>query len=236
MISVVIRGEHERPRRRRRAEKIVTDRKTPADRPWDGIFAIVTGLTVAVVGALLVYFGTPLIEAQLRAPSCDDPRGLKPITVGAPTSDSPDAVLSGYELEHLVDADVASAWVEGVGGDTPSTNLGQGLTLTFTLPGEGADLQMICIVNGYSKSWKTFQQNASIRLTTVSTDAGPSLTSGLDAKQQANFASFELLDFSQGPTQSVVLRIDSARQGSFENPAEIYSDLAVSEIEFWVNP
>jgi hypothetical protein len=69
VISFVVRGEHERPRRR--AEEIVTERKTPADRLWDGILAIVTGLTVAVVGALLVYFGTPLIEAQLRAPSCE---------------------------------------------------------------------------------------------------------------------------------------------------------------------
>ena len=212
----------------------MADRKTARDRLWDAVLAIITGISVAVGGAFLIYVGTPIVETQLRPPTCDDPRGLEPLSVDPPTSDSPNAVLDGYGLDHLVDTDIASAWVEGVVDETPSTNLGQGISLKFTLPEGGADVQMICIVNGYAKSWTLFQRNASVRLLTVTTDAGTTLTSGLDAKHQSDFASFEELEFTHGQTRSVEFRIDSARQGSFD-AAAVFSDLAVSEVEFWVN-
>lgn len=202
---------------------------------WELFLALVVGLTVAIVGPLVLSRATPWVESELRSPTCDDPRGLVPaegVTVVAKASNSS---IPGYEPSNMLDTDTATAWVEGVSGADPSTNLGQGLTLDFDVPDE-SDLQMICIVNGYAKSWDVFQANASIRLLTVSTDAGENVVSGLRARTQSDYPAFETLDFAHGPTDRVTVRIDSARAGLDDGEFRSFTDLAVSELEFWVRP
>ncbi len=220
----------------------MSDRKSWSDRWFQLFLAFVVALVVAVCGPLVLSWAAPRFEAVFREPTCDDPRGLVPVSVKAPTVAIPASAsaedtssLDGYPPEKMIDADTATAWVEGVRSGPASTNLGQKISITFTLPGAGSDLQMICIVNGYAKSWAVFQANASIRLMTVSTDAGKPLVSGLAAKRQSDYAAFESLEFTHGQTTKVTLKIDSARAGSGDGVLKRkFEDLAVSEIEFWV--
>lgn len=207
--------------------------RTARQRWWDVFLALVVGLTIAIVGPLVLSRATPWVEEQLRTPGCDDPRGLVPLP--GVTVEVANPSLPGYEPASLVDTDTATAWIEGIAGDDPRTNLGQGTTFEFDLP-DGSDLQMICIVNGYAASWDLFRANASVRLLTVSTDAGENVVSGLSARREADYAAFETLDFARGRTDRVTVRIDSARAGLDDGQAESSTDLAVSELEFWVRP
>ena len=62
----------------------MSDRKSWSDRWFQLFLAFVVALVVAVCGPLVLSWAAPRFEAVFREPTCDDPRGLVPVSVKAP--------------------------------------------------------------------------------------------------------------------------------------------------------
>ncbi|WP_346619590.1 NADase-type glycan-binding domain-containing protein [Blastococcus montanus] len=189
-----------------------------------------TGVLSTVLGSLLLLVLAPRVEEALREPTCDDPRGLELVRPLEVTSTHPELAPQGqqsYELARMLDGDSGTAWVEGVlDEDNP---YGRGVSLEFRFPDE-TDLRLACVVNGYGRSWETYQENARLRLLDVETQQGDSEEVGLPEKTPDTFAVHQELAVPEGTTTFLRLTIVEARAGQGADRA---TDLAVSEIEFW---
>lgn len=189
------------------------------------------GIVSALVAFTILAKCGPGISESLRGASCADPRGLESAEepeVKATSSLKPQDSFT-YEPKNTVDGDTGTAWVEGAPG------LGKGEKVTFTWT-EPQNVRLICIVNGYGRSWDRYTANARLRLANVTTDAEDAEESALIEQNDNSFAEFQELDAPEGKTSSVVIEIIAVRAGrDTDLKATRDSDTAISEIEFWVD-
>jgi hypothetical protein len=194
------------------------------------VTGVLTGVFSTVLGSLLLLALTPRVQAFLREPTCDDPRGLQlvyPVDVSSTEPELPPQGEFSYELEQMLDGDSGTAWVEGVlDADNP---YGRGTALEFRFADE-TDLRLVCIVNGYGRSWDDYQANARLRLVDVETGQGDGEEVGLPEKTPETVAVHQELKVPEGSTDFLRVTIVGARAGQGDDQA---SDVAVSEIEFW---
>jgi len=204
----------------------------PSEPPWGvkvTIEGVIAGLIAPVaVGALLVILG-PQIAEWFDEPTCEDPEGLQLVDpLGSSASTTHTDLPSEGGLQHppvlAYDGDLGTGWVED-----DKDGFGEHEWVEFTLPA-GADLQMVCIVNGYAKDAGLYLTNGRARQLDVVTDAGTT-TASLADKSVDEFAAFQSLDISRGQTEKVRLTIRSTRASAGSSGMK---DTAISEVEFWV--
>lgn len=173
----------------------------------------------------------PGISDRFKKASCADPRGLnradQPTKVEATSHLPPQGAVS-YVPNNLVDGDTGTAWVEGVSG------LGIGEKITFMWTAR-QDIRLVCVVNGYGKSWTGYTANARLRLADVLTNDEDAEESALSEQSENSFAEFQELGAPQGKTAAITIEIVAVRAGR-DDSKEVRraSDTAISEIEFWV--
>ncbi|QNE46710.1 hypothetical protein F1C58_07200 [Glaciihabitans sp. INWT7] len=187
---------------------------------------VVSVFFVAVVAPVVVILVTRQGATTTSAPSCDDPASLHLVRSISAAADNYLTEPNNGEV-HLpalaIDRDPSTAWVED-----GQQKYGEGTTITFTFATE-ADLQMICVVNGYAKSAKTFTENARARVWSVHT-RGPAVESTLKDKPESDFDAYQKLRITTGPTSTVAMTIEVVRPptGTIR-----YSDTALSEVLFF---
>ena len=143
---------------------------------------------------------------------------VDPATVGVEASSVLPATNDNtYEPTNTLDGDPATAWNDGAEG----TGAGEILTYTFSQP---VDVVRLEVINGYAKDDRIWNGNARIREATVTTDAGSFPIELVDSPEQQSVRR----DF--GRTSTLALRVDSVY------PGDRWTDLGLSEIEFWHQP
>lgn len=200
--------------------------------PWGvkvTIEGVIAGLIAPLaVGALLVIL-SPQISEWLDEPTCEDPESLRlvdPISASASSihTDTEQEGGLAHPPELAYDGDLGSGWVED-----DKEGYGKNEWIEFELP-DGADLQMVCIVNGYAKDEDLYRKNGRARQLSVLTDVGTT-TASLPDKSAEEFAAFQSVDISPGNTLKVRLTIRSTRASAGSGGVR---DTAISEVEFWV--
>jgi hypothetical protein len=136
-----------------------------------------------------------------------------------------------YGAGNVLDGDAGTAWVEGRTADDKEP-LGINDSLVFGWD-EPQDLQLVCVVNGYAKSWDVYTRNASVRLATVTTDRGDEEEIGLLQKGEDTFTEYQVLKAPKGSTNKLTITIVAVRSG-VSTASERFPDTALSEVEFWV--
>lgn len=200
---------------------------------WLRSETVVAALAGAIAGALvtlLLVWLTPVMSKTLLAePSCDDPRGLTvatPIAIEASSSMTIDPMAADPEHGHppadAIDGDAGTAWAEG----TEGTGIGESLTITLE---PGTDLRMICVVNGWAKTFGIYRDNSRARQLEVSTKAGTKVSVLRDAGA-SSFQRFRGLSVVPGSTDYVTLTIRTTWSGVGNESA---FDTSISELEFW---
>lgn len=195
---------------------------------WHEIWksSIPVGLGVLAVVAL-----TPWIQATLTEPSCDDPRDLRLVArsemAAEATSENPFEQGAGYKPELAIDGDSSTSWVEGM-PDTDPRKYGEGESLTITLD-RARDVQLVCIINGYTKTKASYLHNARVRQLSVATERGVT-DSVLPDKTLDFFAAYQVLNIAKGRTSTIAITIGTARAGQ-DSTQE--ADTAISEVEVW---
>lgn len=201
------------------------------DHVWGALGSAVGGIVTAIAVFVIIAMCGSDISNSFKEASCVDPRGLKradqPTRVEATSYLPPQGSIS-YGPNNLVDGDTGTAWVEGVRG------LGIAEKITFTWTAR-QDIMLVCVVNGYGKSWSSYTTNARLRLVNVSTNDEDTEESALSEQNGNSFAEFQRLDSPQGKTLAITIEIIAVRAGRDDSKdLRRASDTAISEIEFWV--
>ncbi|WP_157474529.1 hypothetical protein [Parafrankia sp. EUN1f] len=202
------------------------------DHFWSGLSSAIGGIVTAIVVFAILAMCGPEISNSFKEASCADPKGLdraeQPTRVEA-TSQLPPQESISYGPNNLVDGDTGTAWVEGADG------LGVKERITFTWTAR-QNIKLICVVNGYGKSWTSYTTNARLRLVNVSTNDEDAEESALSEQNESSFAEFQKLEGPQGETSAITIEILAVRAGRDDSEdVKRASDMAISEIEFWVS-
>jgi hypothetical protein len=199
----------------------------------------IIGVSSSIVSAVVLAIGLPWMQDRLRDPTCDDPRGLalaaKPAVTASSTyvrrPDNPVERGLSYGAENVLDGDAGTAWVEGrTAKDKEPLGINDSLVFVWDKP---QDLQMVCVVNGYAKSWDVYRRNASVRLATVTTDRGDEEEVGLQQLGEDTFIQYQPLKAPKGSTNKLTFTIVAVHSGVSTASAR-FPDTALSEVEFWV--
>lgn len=218
-------AEEKRQRKRRARSRDITEKVT---------IGILVGAVGGAVAGIILAILTPWVVDQIEGPTCDDTEDLvavSPISVGATTwlteeEESGNVIV--HEPRRAVDHDSGTSWVEDA--EDPANPYGRGEQVRFEFD-EPADLQLICVVNGYAKSWDLYEANARARQWTVDTEQGQHVAVLAD-KTPNTYAGFQKLEFEAGTTGHVTLIIETTRAGLGDDG---FRDTALSEVEFWAN-
>lgn len=177
------------------------------------------------IGVILLAAGKLWDDARSTGDAECEPGNLarvQGVTATAESTLPPEGDVE-YSAARLTDNDPNTMWVEG-----DEDGYGEGQRLQFVLPA-GTDLQMICVVNGYSRTAEQWARNARVQQFVVETEQG-STVSHLPDKSAEEFASYQRLEFRTGRTSYVTLTLETARAGSGPSAAK---DTSVSEVQFW---
>lgn len=205
----------------------------------------VQSIVLAVIASLITYFGTPLIAARLEKPTCANPGNLQLLTpksaLNQPNQEEkPDKLITGetllYNASATVDGDTGTGWASN------GVNLGRGQTLTYAFSSQ-AEVDMLCIVDGYARSWRLYEENPRVRKVGVS-GGSTTLTATLeDLGTAEHVAIFQKIDIPDGITGTIVtLTVESVYAGVYVDPVSgvtaatskpRFPNTAISEIEFW---
>ncbi|MFZ1813710.1 MAG: caspase family protein [Rhizobiaceae bacterium] len=120
-----------------------------------------------------------------------------------------------YGVGNMLDADPATAWVEGADGD----GLNEGVVVTFDGP---LALKRVRIMNGYNKNQSIFTKNGRVRVLNMDTSEGQNFR--LELADAQGWQSVELPELK--PMLWIALSIEDVYRGSR------YSDTAISELRF----
>ncbi|MFD5864757.1 hypothetical protein ACFWGP_07395 [Agromyces sp. NPDC127015] len=201
---------------------------------WAGLgtqtlVGVVAGVVAGVVTSLLLWLTPVVRETWLSEPSCDDPDDLviaTPIAVEASGHMQSDPMAVDAEHGHpagdAIDGDAGTAWAEGADGT------GRGEWIEVALE-PGTDLRMICIVNGYAKTYALYRENSRARQLEVATAQGTRVSVLGDAGA-GSFQRFRRLGVVPGSTDHVTLTIRTTWSGAGDEGAY---DTSISELEFW---
>ncbi|MBX4912786.1 NADase-type glycan-binding domain-containing protein [Rhizobium bangladeshense] len=118
-----------------------------------------------------------------------------------------------YELDHLSDGRMSTAWVEGAPGD----GIGETILMTFSRPTTARKLRL---VNGYAKNADIFRKNNRVRTLQLTTSAGEIRT--LHLSDNTSWQEFALS--SAREIKWLMLKIISVY------PGWKYQDTAISEL------
>ncbi|GAA3526524.1 hypothetical protein AFL01nite_04770 [Aeromicrobium flavum] len=196
------------------------------------ITPVVTGIVLTVFG----FLAPGWLESRLRAPTCDDPRGLVQVDPkGAegralPGETFPIRGKVTYEPENLIDGNTSTAWAEN------EDDLGDGasVSLSFAKP---EDLQLVCVVSGYAESWALYKRNSRPRLLEVTTEQGRRVAMLADAGSPDRPAVYQEVAAPDGRTSKITLTIRSAYAAQKDDSrTRAYLDTSISEVETWVDP
>lgn len=194
-----------------------------------GSKALSTVLTGVVTSLVLLVVTPPvasMVSARLRQPTCSNPLGLRLLTgVKADGEHLVDAT-GAYPPSNVVDGNTSTTWADGRDG------LGLGSVMTFELRDE-ADLRLVCIVNGYAKSWDLYRRNSRVRLAVVGTDQGKVDWVLDDSGTTDRPAVYQAFRPVPGRTETVTLTVRSAYAAQAEAGKNSYADTCISEVEFW---
>ncbi len=197
---------------------------------WHEVWRAALTIAFAAIAAL---FLTPWIQSTLTPPSCDDPKDLRlvprsELSATATSFRVKDPNFSAtYEPALAIDGDSSTAWVEG-NPDTGLNKYGEGQTLTIALA-HPRDVQLICVINGYTSTQESYLHNSRVRQLTVTTAVG-STDSVLPEKALEFFAGYQPVNLAKGRTTTIALTIGTARAG--QDPAR-EADTSISEVEIW---
>jgi serine/threonine protein kinase len=174
----------------------------------------------------------PPQTGPVSAPTCQQPGDLQRLEgVQASGKAKPDETFSetgyvSYAAENLVDGDTSTAWVEG------SPDLGVGSRIHLTFP-RSVKIQLSCIVNGYGKSWDTYQRNARVRDLEAISDKGTESTALADLGSTERPAIFQEFHVPPGKIDHLDLVVRSAYTAQQIDGKPSYDDTCISELEFW---
>jgi len=185
----------------------------------------IAGVIAPVVVVVLVAAFAGQLQSWFREPTCDDPKDLVLLTPASVEASGGEAYADAqgtYPASNAMDTNSGTAWVEGVDG------YGTGEWLRFRFA-DIADVQMLCVVNGYAQSARRYAENGRVRQVELSTDQGTRVAVLSDLPLD-EVATFQRLHPPEGPTTTVTLTI---RSTSSMGGSEVYEDTAISEVEFW---
>lgn len=134
---------------------------------------------------------------------------------GSITASSTLSPATAYGVRNLFDAKKEFAWAEG------AKSKGEGETLTFTFD-ESQTISGLQIANGFQRSEKHFNSNASVKSFTVSDKSGNTTSYVLDKTQGVQKVTFK----ESLKTKELILTIDEVYPGT------AYPDLVISELLF----
>jgi hypothetical protein len=210
------------------------------DAPWRRRAALIL-LGLAAVSAVAAVFMGAAVKANrgLLATAPPINAGAAPTPVqAAPVQAAPEPVLVSprsisasasselpptgdvdYSIRNTLDGDGRTAW----NNHSAVAGSGVGETLTYRFP-RAVHLVRIGLVNGYVKTAELRADNSRIRGVLITTDSR-TLHATL-----ADTASRQRLDRDFGATRTITLRVTSIYPGAR------YTDLALTEIQFWAVP
>jgi Double zinc ribbon len=189
--------------------------------------AAVGAAAAAVLGAALRSDGrlspsAPSVRTTARAAAASALVRVDPGSISASaSSELPPADTVTYWIRNTLDGDTRTAWNNHSAAD--GSGVGETLTYRFSSP---VHLVRIDLVNGYAKTAELRADNGRIKGVVILTDRrSRTLRTTL-----SDTASRQRLDRDFGMTSKVTLRVTSIYRGAR------YTDLALSEIAFWVVP
>lgn len=194
---------------------------------WKSLITVGLG-----IGAALII--SPLIQDILTAPTCDDPSGLELVQRDELRAEATSTLAqddeASYEAGRAIDGDSSTAWVEGI-PEEDEKKYGENETLTIWLA-DARDVQLICMINGYTSTQNSYLRNARVRQLIVTTYANKA-DSVLPEKPLEFYDDYQSINFVKGVTKSIALTIGTARAGqTFDR----VPDTSISEVEIWANP
>ncbi len=197
-----------------------------------GVIAALVAAAVIVAGGAVWALTRPsdddVVEGDVTSVTVGEPDDRAVVAVdlsgvsAAASSVLPDDGATSYGPANTLDGDLATAW----NSHSRQTGSGEGETLTYTFASP-IDLARIELINGYTKSETTFQNNSRIAEVEVVTDT-QTFTVGLHDSDTP-----QTIEQPFGVTGSVTIRVLAIYLGDgWENPA-FATDLALSEISFF---
>ena len=168
--------------------------------------------------------GWPLIQDWLLPePDCSDASGLvrvRPVDANASSDLAPQGSFT-YEAANIADDDLTTAWI-------PAGSDGRvGSQVTLVLP-QSADVELLCIANGYVQTKDAYEKNGRVRDVTVTTSAGSATGALKDMSPDAR-NTFQEVPLEEGRTETVTITVNRYYAGVFTGRQDSH-DTAVSEI------
>ena len=198
------------------------------------VLSLTSGVAVGIVLACLTPHIAEQVADNLRRPSCSDPTGLVQLHPTAAGDFLKTETLS-FPPENLVDGNTSTAWSENEPG------LGLGSQVVFTFDKAVVDLRLMCVVNGYARSWDLYQQNPRVRSILLEGRSPQGVVTNTtavleDAGTQDHVAVFQDVHLLNGRYSTLTMTIESAYSWTRVDGKEHYEDTSLSEIEFWGLP
>ena len=192
-----------------------------------GVAAVGAVAAVMLAAALRSDVGLSPPAPPTRAAAAPGPAQAAPAPVlvnprtitASASSELPPAGDVDYSIRNTLDGNVRTAW----NNHSAVAGSGVGETLTYRFP-RAVHLVRIGLVNGYAKTDELRADNGRLRGVLITTD-DRTLRATLSAT-----ASRQRLDRDFGLTREVTLRVTSIYPGAR------YTDLALTEIQFWAVP
>ena len=177
------------------------------------LVSVAAGVLVAVLGPGP---GRPSPPATTARPGPRlarvDPRSIN----ARASSELPPTRGLTYSVRNTLDGDIRTAWNNN--SALRGSGVGETLTYRFQSP---LHLVRIALINGYAKSAELHADNGRIRGVAVATDTGTFQATLSDTADR------QRLDRDFGLTRTVTVQVTSIYPGAR------YTDLALTEIEFW---
>lgn len=196
------------------------------------LLSLVTIPALVIVGVLVgVLMEWEPVTSLLKGPTCEDHSELVEVRgVTAQGDHLVDGDLS-YPASNLLDGATNTAWADGRSGT------GEGSKISFLFD-KGTELAMICIANGYGKSWDLYQRNARVREVLLEgfdssgrrTESRATLEDNGTAENPVVFQEVKPPSGTLVRMNMTILHTYAARETGSGPP---YEDATLTEIVFW---